>query len=111
MLTEASDWECTQLSSYCKQGWPQKESLPVSIAQFRAHRAELTISDCLLLRRICLLVSASLRKHTLSLIHNGHLGVNRRCTIARGLSGGRPWGVQIKTMVENCPNSTTRWVH
>ncbi|XP_049524062.1 uncharacterized protein K02A2.6-like [Dermacentor silvarum] len=108
---QAADGECAQLKLYCEQGWPRKENLPLSMAQFWAHRAEFSIGDGLLLCGGRLLVPASLRKHVLSLIHDGHLGVNRCRAIARGAVWWPTMGSQIKTMVENCPNCATTRVH
>ncbi|XP_037501427.1 uncharacterized protein LOC119375321 [Rhipicephalus sanguineus] len=101
---QAAHGECAQLTSYCEQGWPRKQNMPLSMAPFWAHRAEFSIGDGLLLCGGRLLVPASLPKHVLFLIHDGHIGLNR----CRAITGGAVWwpttGTQIKSMVENCPN-------
>lgn len=71
------DWECNQLVKYCTKGWPHRDRLPEHIKKYWSHRGDLSLCNGVLLKGNRFVIPASLQKHTLELIQEGHQAINR----------------------------------
>ena len=100
---QQKDSTCSQLITFCKQGWPNKSQLTGDLSQYWRVRGELSLHDDLLLRGQRILVPRSLQQETLNKIHSGHQGI-QRCRLRISTSVWWP-GIsrQMEQLVKNCP--------
>ena len=68
----------------------------VSSAPFRSKRDELSVQGGCILRRSRVVIPSKGREMVMDMLHQGHPGISRMKSIARGLSGGRGWTVNWK---------------
>ena len=78
--SQASDPVCSQVRSYCTDGWPNKNLVETALIPYWKVRSELTAGSDLLLFRRRIVVPKTLQKLTLEKIHAGHQGI-QRCRI------------------------------
>ena len=100
---QLADGICSQVISYCKEGWPDKKKVSSEVTAYWAVRTELTIADNLLLYRNRIVVPKSLQTETLRKIHQGHQGIVK-CR-ERVISAVWWPGVftQLEEFVKTCP--------
>ena len=72
---QQKDSTCSQLITFCKQGWPSKSQITGDLSQYWRVRGELSLHDDLLLRGQRILVLRSLQQKTLNKIHSGDQGI------------------------------------
>ena len=103
---QATDPTCSTLLTYCREGWPQRNTLKGDLVPYWSAKSELTIHDRLLLFRDRIVIPKCLQRQTLQKIHQGHQGIQRcRERISRAV-----WwpGVsrEIEEYVSKCPECT-----
>nr|XP_037285033.1 uncharacterized protein K02A2.6-like [Rhipicephalus microplus] len=67
------------------------------------HRGDFTVCENMLFMGGRLVVPAALHRDIVNLLHDGHQGVNRCLTVARGSVWWPGLNSQVKAAVENCP--------
>lgn len=73
-----------QLLHQIHDGWPEdRKSCPSLTQDFWTYREELSIEDGLIFKGFRLVVPECLRKHTLSVLHQGHFGTEKTLLRAR----------------------------
>ena len=95
---------CCLIRKHCKEGWPQKRNIENELTPFWKARGNLTTDqNGLLLYGSRIVVPKSLRRETLSKIHNGHQGI-QQCRLRANISVWWP-GIsnEIENMVKQCP--------
>ena len=99
---------CTSLSTFCREGWPNKQMLPESLKAYWFVRKELSIGDGLLLFGCRIIVPSSLQTMTLQKLHEGHLGI-QRCRLRAKMAVWWPGlNKQICRIIQNCQVCTKR---
>ena len=95
---------CCLIRKHCKEGWPQKRNLENQLIPFWNARGNLTTDqNRLLLYGSRIMVPKSLRRETLSKIHNGHQGI-QRCRLWANISVCWPGiSMRSKTWSNNAP--------
>ena len=90
--SQASDPVCSQVRSYCTEGWPNKNSVETALIPYWKVRSELTVGSDLLLFRRRIVVPKNLQKPTLEKYPRrppGHTKVPNKsqifCLVARPL--------------------------
>ena len=66
---------CSQIMTYCKNGWPSNSTLKGPIKVYKPFAAELTVQHGLLLRGSRLVIPAPMRSNILEKLHTGHQGI------------------------------------
>ena len=102
-VAQQQDSTCSQLITFCKQGWPSKSQITGDALQYWPVRGELSLHDDLLIRGHCIVIPRSLRQETLQKIHNGHQGIQRyRLRVSTSV-----WwpGIsqQVEQVIKSCP--------
>lgn len=100
---QAADPICTQVISYCKNGWPKENKITPEVKPYWKARGDLTVYEkTLLLYDKRIVVPESLRRQTLEKIHTGHQGI-QRCRLRAKSSVWWP-GISrtINDMVTQC---------
>lgn len=94
---------CSQVISYCKEGWPDQEEVSSEVTVYWTVRTELTVVDNLLLYRNRIVVPKSLQTETLRKIHQGHQGIVK----CRERVASAVWwpgvSTQLEEFVKACP--------
>ena len=98
-----ADATCSKLKAFCTRGWPKRNEVIGTLSKFWRARGELTVTDGLLLYGTRIVVPESLRKQTLTKVHQGHQGINR-CR-SRILSSVWWPGVttEMEDFIKQCP--------
>lgn len=99
---QGSDGECSALISFCQRGWPQRSKLPLHLGKYAAVMDELSVCNGVLLKGACLVIPSSLRLQVLTLLHEGHQGINRSKARARESVWWPGITAEITSMVTNC---------
>ena len=97
------DQLCCSVKKYCLEGWPEKRALGHNLTPYWNERGHITVGNHgLLLYGNRILVPPSLRKETLSKLHNGHQGI-QRCRLRAKVSVWWP-GImrEIENMISQC---------
>ena len=92
-----------QVSLYCREGWPNRDSLHGDIKHYWQVRHDITTCDNILMYHNCIIVPEKLRTLTMQNIHQGHQGIERRrlrLTTAVWWPGSSK---EMKEFVEQCP--------
>ena len=87
-VAQQQDSTCSQLITFCKQGWPNKSQITGDVLWYWPMRGELSLHDDLLLRGHRIVIPQSLGQETLQNIHSGHQGFQRCCFAFRHPFGG-----------------------
>ena len=107
-IEQRRDPVCTSLSTFCREGWPNKQMLPESLKAYWLVRNELSIGDCLLLFGCRIVIPSSLQTMTLPKLHEGHLGI-QRCRLRAKMAVWWPGlNKQICRIFQNCQVCTKR---
>ena len=107
-IEQRRDPVCTSLSTFCREGWPNKQMLPESLKAYWFVRNELSIGDGLLLFGCRIIVPSSLQTMTLQKLHEGHLGI-QRCRLRAKMAVWWPGlNKQICRIIQNCQVCTKR---
>nr|XP_037285108.1 uncharacterized protein K02A2.6-like [Rhipicephalus microplus] len=80
---QESNGECRALTFFCHNGWPQKSKLPLHLSQYASAADELSVCHGVLLKGARMVIPHSLRPAVLTLLHEGHQGINRTKALAR----------------------------
>ncbi|XP_037529349.1 uncharacterized protein K02A2.6-like [Rhipicephalus sanguineus] len=99
---QESDAECKALISFCQQGWPRKTKLPLHVSKYASVADELSVCDGILLKGPRIVIPSSLRPAVLTLLHEGHQGVNRTKALARESVWWPGISAEIASLVTNC---------
>ncbi|XP_037502386.1 uncharacterized protein K02A2.6-like [Rhipicephalus sanguineus] len=99
---QESDGECKVLISFCQQGWPRKTKLPLHVSKYASVADELSVCDGILLKGPRIVIPSSLRPVVLTLLHEGHQGVNRTKALAREPVWWPGISADIASLVTNC---------
>nr|XP_037270742.1 uncharacterized protein K02A2.6-like [Rhipicephalus microplus] len=99
---QESDGECRALTSFCQNGWPQKSKLPLHLSQYASAADELSVCDGVLLKGARMVIRHSLRPAVLTLLHEGHQGINRTKALARESIWWPGISADITSLVTNC---------
>ena len=76
-VAQQQDSTCSQLITFCKQGWPNKSQITGDVLRYWPVRGELSLHDDLLFQGHRIVIPRSLRQETLQKIHSGHQGIQR----------------------------------
>ena len=72
-----SDEMCTQIKSYCLNGWPDCLTLQGMIKKYQLVKDELSVTSGLVPRGNKLVIPQSLRQEMLNKLHEGHQGITK----------------------------------
>ena len=72
-----SDETCTQIKSYCLNGWPDRTRLQGTLKKYLPVKDELSVTSGLLLRGNRLVIPQPLRPEMLNKLHAGHQGISK----------------------------------
>ena len=93
---------CEKVREYCQSSWPKRDVVESVLKAYWKVCKSLTLCDDILLYNNRIVVPAALRKETLSLIHQGHQGVER----SRARTKAAVWwpcvSSEVKQYVESC---------
>ena len=100
---QANDSICSKLIEFFKSGWPSRNKLDRILKDYWRFRANLTLSNSLLLYQSRIVIPSSMRQEILAKIHHGHQGIHR-CRLRVATSVWWP-GVTtaIERFVQSCP--------
>lgn len=88
---------------FCMKGWPEnKNNLPDCIRHYHKIKENLTFSDGLLLFNTKLVVPTSLRQEMLTLLHEGHIGLEKCKNRARQIFYWPGINTDIETIINKC---------
>ena len=99
---QEQDEICQQLTTYCRNGWPSKTSIPGNLKPYLFVSREITVLDGLLMRGSRIIIPSPLRPTILEKLHTSHQGISKcrekaRCSVWwPGLSK------QLETLINNC---------
>ena len=99
---QEQDEVCQQLTTYCRNGWPSKTSIPGNLKPYLSISGEITVLDGLLMRGSRIIIPSPLRPTILEKLLTGHQGISKcrekaRCSVWwPGLSK------QLETLINNC---------
>ena len=100
---QESDPVCQQVTLYCRQGWPTKNTVRPEVAPYWKFKEFLTECKGLLMYGHRIVVPASLQRETLNKLHEGHQGIER----CRGRVTSSVWwpgvSTQMAQIVKQCP--------
>ncbi|XP_037515497.1 uncharacterized protein K02A2.6-like [Rhipicephalus sanguineus] len=99
---QESDGECKALISFCQRGWPPKTKLPLHVSKYAFVADELSVCDGILLKGPRIVIPSSLRPAVLTLLHEGHQGINRTKALARESVWWPGISADIASLVTNC---------
>ncbi|XP_037529171.1 uncharacterized protein LOC119406504 [Rhipicephalus sanguineus] len=99
---QESDAECKALIFFCQQGWPRKTKLPLHVSKYASVADELSVCDGILLKGPRIVIPSSLRPAVLTLLHEGHQGINRTKALARESVWWPGISADIASLVANC---------
>ncbi|XP_037528497.1 uncharacterized protein K02A2.6-like [Rhipicephalus sanguineus] len=102
-----SDGECQILVTYVQRGWPQKSKMPLHLTRYYSAANEISICDGLLLKGTCIIVPPELRPSVLTLLHEGHQGINRCKAKARECVWWPGISADITALVSKCERCTS----
>ena len=100
-LAQKEDAICAKVREYCQSSWPKRDAVECALKAYWKVRKSLTVCDDILLYNNHIVVPAALRE-TLSLIHQGHQGVERNRSRARVAVWWPCVGSEVKQYVESC---------
>ena len=97
------DSTCSQLSKFCKEGWPSSHELSGELCRYFTVKDHLSVADNLLLYGNRIIVPHSMRNEILGKVHAGHQGI-QRCCLRLATSVWWP-GVskEIEQFIKSCP--------
>ena len=97
------DSTCSQLSKFCKEGWPSSHELSGELCRYFTVKDHLSVADNLLLYGNRIIVPHSMRDEILGKVHAGHQGI-QRCHLRLATSVWWP-GVskEIEQFIKSCP--------
>ena len=72
-----SDETCTQIKSYCLNGWPDRTRLQGTLKKYLPVKDELSVTSGILLRGNRLVIPQPLRPEMLNKLHAGHQGISK----------------------------------
>lgn len=99
---QASDESCKMIKLFQQQGWPDKSKVPQHLQIYYQYKDDFAEIGGLLVKEARIIVPAKLRQEILSIIHQGHFGINK-CRERAKISVWWPGlSTQIKEMVTKC---------
>ena len=96
-----------KLKDFTVNGWPEKKNVPLEVRPYFNCRDEISYSHGLLLKGEKIIVPSSLRKEMRTLIHQGHLGIEKCKTRARDTFYWPGMNQEITDLVANCETCLT----
>ena len=97
-----------KLKDFTVNGWPEKkDDVPLEVRPYFNCRDEMSYSHGLLLKGEKIIVPSSLRKEMRTLIHQGHLGIEKCKTRARDTFYWPGMNQEITDLVANCETCIT----
>ncbi|XP_037515404.1 uncharacterized protein LOC119391827 [Rhipicephalus sanguineus] len=108
---QESDGECKALISFCQRGWPPKTKLPLHVSMYASVADELSVCEGILLKGLRIVIPSSLRPAVLTLLHEGHQGINRTNALARESVWWPGISADIASLVANCEQCTSTRVN
>ena len=89
--------------SFCQNGWPEnKRKVPANIQKFFQLKDNLFISDDLLFFSNKLVVPFKLQKDMITLLHEGHLGIEKVKSRARQIFYWPRMTLEIESFIKSC---------
>ena len=102
-LQAASDDELADLRDTIFHGWPdEKSKVQQEIRPYWDSRAELAVSDGIVVKGTRLVIPPSMRRHMLGLIHRSHLGIAKCKQRAREIMYWPSMNADIEDAIKNC---------
>lgn len=99
---QINDHICKHLIRLCKTGWPKKPNVPSFLTPYWQDRACLSVVDGLLLKGTRLVIPQSLRTEVLRKLHDGHQGIGRCRSLARGSVWWPGLSTELALSVKRC---------
>ena len=90
------------MKSYVLNGWPEKREIDINLKQFSSYKEELSSHEGLLLKGNRIIVPSSMRSEIKTLIHVGHLGIEKCINRARSSVFWPNINKEITDIVSNC---------
>ena len=90
------------LKRYIENGWPEKKKIDKSVAPFSSYQKELSSHDGVLLKGNRIIVPSTMRSEIKSLIHVGHLGIEKCKNRAKNSVFWPNINKEITDLVSNC---------
>ena len=100
---QQADPVCSLLTSYCKDGWPNKNSVDPQTKPYWDSQGELTIGENILMYGSRIVVPEILREVTLHKLHRGHQGIVRSRLRAQTSVWWPGISKQLSDLVKKCP--------
>lgn len=102
-LQAASDEELADLRDTIFHGWPdEKSKVQQDIRSYWDSRAELAVSDGIVVKGTRLVIPPSMRRHMLGLVHRSHLGIAKCKQRAREIMYWPSMNADIEEAIKNC---------
>ena len=114
LVRQAQDCDetCTQIKSYCLNGWPDRARLQGVIKKYQPVKDELSVTHGLVLRGNRLVIPKSLQQEMLNKLHAGHQGITKCRQRALQSIWWPAIGKDIEETVNRCMVCcTTRFQH
>lgn len=102
-VEQENDEICKKLREYYLHGWPQKNKVSKEMLPYYQYRFEISHSQGFLLRGARLIIPKLLQSKCLDLIHQGHLGIVKCRSRAKGSIWWLGLSSQIENLIRNCP--------
>ena len=99
---QKEDPVCEKVREYCQSSSPKRDASESVLKAYWKVRKSLTLCDNILLYNNCIVVPAALRRQTLSLIHQGHQGVERSLSRTKAAVSWPCVSSEVKQYVESC---------
>ena len=71
------DHTCMLLTTYCQEGWPNRNTLSSDLKPYHSVCTELSLQDGILMRNSRLVIPRSLQPEILQKLHSGHQGISK----------------------------------
>ena len=99
---QLNDEVCQKLTTYCKDGWPDKRDIPGILKPYYSVAGEISFQDDLLMRGSRIIVPAQLRPEILEKLHAGHHGISKSREKAKVSVWWPGLSTQLENLVNNC---------
>ncbi|XP_011145827.2 uncharacterized protein K02A2.6-like [Harpegnathos saltator] len=95
---------CIKLKEFCLNKWPTKDRIQKKLLAYFQLKDNISFSNDFLMFNSRLIIPPSLQRKLLLKVHEGHLGVNKCRDKAKQSIWWLGIDMQLKNLVENCPN-------
>ena len=101
------DQDLQNLKQYTLKGWPEKSNVEYPLKPYYSIRDEISYHEGLLLKQDRIITPLSLRKEMMSVIHQGHFGIEKCKQRARSSVYWPGINSEIDNLISNCSTCLT----